>query len=75
MWLIKTVIFVIEPLKEPKPMRQEAFDTTRVITPIGWSEENVTVEDDLVYYNRVPKAGSTTMLQLVRLLSKGSSRT
>ena len=40
-------------------------------TPLGW-RQHVKILDNLVYYNRVPKCGSSTFLSLADLLSKVS---
>ncbi len=47
---------------------------TASLTPIGWRDSNsgIGVSRDLVYYNRVPKAGSSTMKYLIRLLAEAS---
>ena len=41
-----------------------ATDTARL------RKQNVTIRKDIVYYNRVPKCGSSTFLILIGLLSK-----
>ena len=61
---VENVTIFLHPLKFKEQTKQGST------IPIGWSQKNLTMRKDLVYYNRVPKCGSSTFLVLISLLSQ-----